>query len=252
MISSAKRNEPYIPRQRTPRGGFTLVEMVIVIAIIIVLASMVFVGFSRAHNQARATMCMNNLRQIGTLVISYASQKGGGHMPSFSITGDRGYRELWVLQLDFLTEKDRYLGQDHVEKIVPPRMAPAVLRCPIDVQPFVNSQSVLTSYWMHPENSLKAMAAITNQDETPLSFEGDPLHVMRPCGCRFSAMFPPEELDTTHFGGGHILFVNGAVKLFTSAEERRRVTWEIRAGWDPDEIEKKFYWDKGGGSGLHD
>jgi len=250
MLSLAKRNEPYIPRQRAPRRGFTLVETIIVIAIIIVLASMAFVGFSRAQKQASATMCMNNLKQIGILVISYATQKGGGYMPNFSITGARGQRELWVLELDFLDEEDRYLAKDHGEKLVPPRLAPAVLRCPIDVRLFVNSQSVLTSYWMHPENSHKPLASITNQDETPLSFEGDPLHRLRPCRCRFEATFPPEELDTTHFGGGHILFVNGAVKLFTSAEERQRVTWEKKAGWDPEELVEKFYWEAGS-DGLH-
>jgi len=242
MPPSAKGSQPNIGGQKSPRRGFSLMELMVVVAIVIVLASMTLVGFSRAQSRAKAAMCMNNLRQIGTLVISYAAQKGGGFLPNFSITGPRGYRELWVLELDFLDEEDRYWAKDHAEKIVPPRLAPPVLRCPIDVQPFVNSQSVLTSYWMHPENSQKALASITNQDKTILSFEGDPLHVLRPCRCRFKAMFPPEELDTTHFGGGHILFVNGAVELFTSTEERRRVTWERRAGWDPEKIKEKYSW----------
>lgn len=187
---------------------------------------------------------MNNLRQLGVAVLTYATQNGSGYMPNLSLTGGRGQRELWVFQLDFMDEiTDRYYGSDSSGiKVVPPRAAPAVLRCPADVNMFVNSQSMLTSYWMHPENSQKSLATIRNQGRTILSFEGDPIHIPRPCRCRWMRMFPPEELDTTHFGGAHILFVDGSVKLFTNPIERLRVTWEKRAGWNTECLMKKHAW----------
>ena len=223
--------------------AFSLVELMVVIMIILALTSVMLVGFSRAQGRSQQIQCMNNLRQLGVAVLTYATQNGSGYLPNLSLTGARGQRELWVFQLDFLDEDtDRYLGAEQSVKVVPPRAAPAVLRCPADVNTFVNSQSILTSYWMHPENSQKSLASIRDQDKTILSFEGDPIHIQRPCGCRWERMFPPEELDTTHFGGAHILFVDGSVKLFTNPIDRLRVTWEQRVGWNTEYLMEKHAW----------
>jgi len=93
---------------------------------------------------------------------------------------------------------------------------------------------------MHPENSYKVLASITNQDETMLAMEGDALYEVANCGCRFSTARPPEEVDYTHFGGGHILFVDGTVKLVTDPEERKRRTWEAKAGWGITYLKQKW------------
>ncbi len=150
--------------------------------------------------------------------------------------------EQWVWELDFITEDQHYTATQGVDKVVPPRMAPAVLRCPADVQLFVNSQSVLTSYWMHPENTFKSLGSIKKQNNTMLAFEGDPLYETAACGCRFHSMEPPIELDTTHEGGAHILFVNGTVRFFNDPLKRKRIEWEKRAGWDPREIATRHGW----------
>ncbi|MCC5843717.1 MAG: type II secretion system protein [Verrucomicrobia bacterium] len=46
-------------------SGFTLIEMLVVIAIIILLASLITGGVNRAVGRARTTQVANNLRQIG-------------------------------------------------------------------------------------------------------------------------------------------------------------------------------------------
>jgi len=217
-------------RGRNSGTAFTMIELTVVIMIILVLASMTLVGLSRAQKTAQQTFCQNNLRQIGTAIITYANQMGGGYLPDFSITRART-REQWVWQLDFIKKSDRYYSRQSIDKVVPPRMSPAVLRCPADVQLFVNSQSMLTSYWMHPNNSYVLYANITNRDETLLGLEGDALNESGNCGCRFHTMIPPDEVDTTHFGGGHILFANGTVKLFDDPVQRKVAYWEKKAGW---------------------
>jgi prepilin-type N-terminal cleavage/methylation domain-containing protein len=52
--------------------GFTLVELLIVIAIIAVLAALLFPAFSAAKRKAERTTCLNNLRQINQGVRMYS------------------------------------------------------------------------------------------------------------------------------------------------------------------------------------
>jgi prepilin-type processing-associated H-X9-DG protein len=176
---------------------------------------------------------MNNLRQIGTAIINYVNHQGDGYMPGFTFTPNRRQGDQWIYELDFIDETEHYYGAQGVTKIIPPRMAPPVLSCPSNIQLFVNSQSLLTSYWMHPGNSYNLYAKITDRDVTMLGFEGDAVLETGGCGCRFRTMVPPDEVDPSHNGGGHILFADGTVRHYNERTERMRETWERRAGMDP-------------------
>ena len=65
----------------TPRsGGFTLVEIMIVVAIIALLAAIAVPGFLRARKRSQASKILNDLRMIDSAVDQYAietSRKSG-------------------------------------------------------------------------------------------------------------------------------------------------------------------------------
>jgi prepilin-type N-terminal cleavage/methylation domain-containing protein len=61
-------------RRKIPhnRGGFTLVEIMIVVAIIALLAAIAVPGFLRARKRSQATAILNDARVIGGAVDQYA------------------------------------------------------------------------------------------------------------------------------------------------------------------------------------
>lgn len=57
---------------RTKRAGFTLVEIMIVVAIIALLAAIAVPGFLRARKRSQASKILNDLRMISGAVDQYA------------------------------------------------------------------------------------------------------------------------------------------------------------------------------------
>ena len=58
-------------RSRSTQTAFTLVELLVVVAIIAILAAILFPVFARARENARRASCLSNLKQIGLGFLQY-------------------------------------------------------------------------------------------------------------------------------------------------------------------------------------
>ena len=67
-----RKQNSMLNRINKKRGGFTLVEIMIVVAIIALLAAIAVPGFLRARKRSQASRVINDLRLIDSAVDQYA------------------------------------------------------------------------------------------------------------------------------------------------------------------------------------
>jgi prepilin-type N-terminal cleavage/methylation domain-containing protein len=94
----------------TKRAGFTLVEIMIVVAIIALLAAIAVPGFLRARKRSQASKILNDLRLIDAAVDQYAIEQSRPSGTAVNVTDWTNY-----LKKDtnlYVTGKDVF-GQDY-------------------------------------------------------------------------------------------------------------------------------------------
>lgn len=102
-----------IPR---PPLAFTLFELLVVVAVIGILASLLLPALSRAKETARTISCLNNLRQLGAAAMTYAVDNRG-NLPFF---------------LDWLHSSAPASSDVSSGKLYPHLQSRAVYLCPTD------------------------------------------------------------------------------------------------------------------------
>ncbi|MFQ3588586.1 MAG: DUF1559 domain-containing protein [Fimbriimonadaceae bacterium] len=81
-----------------PRLGFTLVEVLVVVAIVAILASILFPVFAAAKESAKRSVCASNMRQIGIALAMYTDDYDG-RMPGTAHTSPFHIEGSWIFQL---------------------------------------------------------------------------------------------------------------------------------------------------------
>ena len=95
---------------KTDKKGFTLVELLTVIAILAILSSFLLVGLAKARERARRVQCMNNIKQVATALDMFANSNKD-HYPLATGQHDWGDTPLkgWMEQVfDYIKNKQAY------------------------------------------------------------------------------------------------------------------------------------------------
>ena len=107
------------------RGGFTLIEMMIVVSIIAILVALLLPALLATREAARRVLCMNNLMQLG-VAGSYASTHTVLPPGVVNATGPirnlpEGYHHSWVVQvLPYFGQQNTYNHLDFTKSAYDP------------------------------------------------------------------------------------------------------------------------------------
>jgi prepilin-type N-terminal cleavage/methylation domain-containing protein/prepilin-type processing-associated H-X9-DG protein len=262
-------------------SGFTLMELLVVIAIIAIIASLLIPALARAKSFARRVQCVNNQRQLLLTWTLYGDDHNGSLVPNGHVIPDSALSlsaqgstkpELWVAgdshfyypaltNTAFLTDPDYALFGNYLK-------GPAVYKCPEDKGvvrdmagvkiPHVRSYS-MNAYigWavnpdeLNPEYRIFAKNADLNATDPASTFLFQDVHPDNVCLPAFIVNFPGKDADgfyhypsSQHSGSGILTFADGHAEIHRWLDPRTRVRaiGGVLAHWDASPLNSDLAW----------
>lgn len=107
----AAAKAPPFPIRKIGINSFTLIELLIVIAIIAILAALLLPALQSARARGRAAGCISNLKQLGVMQTQYSDLSSGWFCPAYYLNSDYSmvYWD-WASDSSGVEDKDNSAG----------------------------------------------------------------------------------------------------------------------------------------------
>jgi prepilin-type N-terminal cleavage/methylation domain-containing protein len=180
--------------------GFTIIELLAVIATIGILATMIFPVFARARERARAAVCANNLFEIGLALQMYAADWDGRYPP----------------KEDDLAPVARRIGEDYCFR------CPSARYSGLTKADLANVAKAKRLDYLYP-GTRGYRSPSFGQQWTPVIADGVLLgsdyyyHAGLTNEATGDAVLAAER-EASHSGRAHVLYASGRVRLLPEAE----------------------------------
>lgn len=191
-------------------AGFSLIELLLVIAIIALLAALLLPALSKAYTRSKRAGCVTNLKQIGLAFHAFAHEHGD-KLPMQLSTNAGG-------SMEFVSLAQRSGGNftfRHLQALSNELVDPKLLICPADTRlparNFATLQNENISYFVAPSAEFGQTDSMLSGDRNMASagLNGSIL--------RIGGNNVPTWTHELHDLVGHILFGDGHVDLFNGA-----------------------------------
>jgi prepilin-type N-terminal cleavage/methylation domain-containing protein/prepilin-type processing-associated H-X9-DG protein len=163
---------------RMRKKGFTLIELLVVVAIIAIIAAILFPVFAKAREKARQTVCLSNMRQIGTAMMMYCQD----------------YDDCFPLVM----RDDTVNYSDWCNDLYPYIKSLEIFHCPSSSLPWSHPAAVGAWFWYsYPSYSLNVyMARFILNSQGPYIYRPESFH------CRQDSVPCPSSFILVLEGGG--------------------------------------------------
>ena len=225
---------------RRQAQAFTLIELLIVVAIIAILASLLLPALSKAKSKGQQIGCLSNLKQLTLCWIMYADDNDGRLAPNGvkGQTGEEASDDSWIVGNAKLDQDTRNIEKGRLFKY---NSSPAIYRCPSDrshvtrAPNIPRTRSFSMSTGLAHENRAKGLKYVQNLgqitdpapasasvflDEDPYSIQNGALGIEPR---RTRAYLHWNLPASRHNNGGVLTFADGHAEL-----------WKWMDRWIPD------------------
>ena len=198
-------------------SGFTLVELLIVVAIVAVIAAILFPVFATVRERGRRTVCQSNLKQLALAMQQYVQDNNGAYPSEFNQWAEASY--------PYLKNADVFRCPDHPANEITDQLILDATTLggsyPVDytynwqrLAVFAPPYPTKTILGVHEVNLLTPATIWFNVDTRWSDNDGD--HYLRTvpktsCGREFTG-------STLHSSAGNYSYIDGHVKWLTPEE----------------------------------
>ena len=191
------------------KKNFTLLELLVVVAVIGILLSLLMPSLGRAREKTKRVVCMSNLKQVYNYALIDSKENEGRILAYYGRTG--------VKQSNyFISKGSTYYNFGHMYKKHKDEAKDAFF-CPSETSdwmkfdtsanpwpPPVSSANVRTSYNMYPSKFLSGNNIEKSLPRIHVEMEGKPLYA--------DSFVKERSLDSRHVEGINVLYIDGVVR----------------------------------------